>query len=459
MKLSVVMPCFNERQTIQEIIRRVQATPFEKEIVIVDDCSTDGTREYLTRLTDPTIRVVLHDRNQGKSAALRTGFQHVTGDVVIVQDADLEYHPDDYPILLRPILDGEADVVYGSRFSGPERRVHLFWHDVANKALTTMSNLTTGLNLTDMETGYKVFKTEVVRELNVESERFGFEPEITAKIARRKYRIYEVPIRYFGRSYAEGKKITWRDGIRALGQIAKYSMVNDLHSGHQTLEVMDNLENYARWIWSKIEGDVGQTVLELGSGTGGLTRFLTSRQTLVATDYDPDYLRMLTGRYEFWDGVTTSRLDLTAPEWRDLPPLDYDTVVSSNVLEHVDNDELVLRNSFEVLKPGGRVVMVVPAGQEIYGSIDRTLGHFRRYDSGQLVGKLERAGFRVRRCERFNALGILGWYLNGRVMKRETVPSFQAQVFDRIVPIQAAIERMTQPKAGLSLVAVGEKPG
>lgn len=231
MKLSVVIPIYNEEKTLLEILERVRATPFDKEIVLVDDCSQDGTRAILKELEkDEDLSIHYHSVNQGKGAALRTGFQHVTGDVVLIQDADLEYDPGEYPILLEPIQQGMADVVYGSRFKGARMsRVHLYWHQMANNFLTWVSNMFTNLNLTDMETCYKVFKREVIEDIELHSNRFGFEPEITAKIARKRLdgarvRIYEVPISYYGRDYEEGKKIGWKDGVAALWHIVRFNV-------------------------------------------------------------------------------------------------------------------------------------------------------------------------------------------------------------------------------------------
>jgi glycosyltransferase involved in cell wall biosynthesis len=229
-KLSVVIPVYNERPWLGELVRRVEAVPVPKEIIIIDDASTDGTREVLQELAGrPGIRVFYQPHNQGKGAALRTGFKHATGDVILVQDADLEYDPVNYPRLLRPILDGRADVVYGSRFLGREHRVLYFWHSVANKLLTTLSNMFTNLKLTDMETCYKVFRREVLAGLNLKSDRFGFEPEVTAKVARWRdptWRVYEVPISYAGRTYADGKKIRLRDALVALYCIVRYRLAD-----------------------------------------------------------------------------------------------------------------------------------------------------------------------------------------------------------------------------------------
>jgi glycosyltransferase involved in cell wall biosynthesis len=224
MKLSVIIPVYNEKNTIEEIIHRVLNVEIglEKEIIVVDDCSQDGTREILEELNHPNIKVCFHSKNQGKGAALQTGFSKAEGDIILIQDADLEYDPREYPILLEPILDGRADAVYGSRFLGSPHRVLFFWHYIGNRFLTTFSNMLSNLNLTDMETCYKAFKGEILKKITVKSKRFGFEPEITIKLAKLKCRIYEVPISYSGRDYNEGKKIGWKDGIAAIFHIIRF---------------------------------------------------------------------------------------------------------------------------------------------------------------------------------------------------------------------------------------------
>ncbi len=250
MKVSVVIPVYNEANTVAEILRRVQAVKLKKEVIVVDDGSTDGTAELLAEYRDQQgrepIKVIRHTRNRGKGAALRAGFEAVSGDVVIIQDADLEYDPRDYRKLLKPIVDGDADVVYGSRFLGFPRRVHPFWHAVANRILTVLSNMLTNLNLTDMETGFKVFKAEILRSMRLRSNRFDFEPEITAKIAKMGYRVYEVPVSYSERNHREGKKIGWRDGISALWSILRFNLVADMRCSKPRTGVRPSNENPPR---------------------------------------------------------------------------------------------------------------------------------------------------------------------------------------------------------------------
>lgn len=474
MLLSVVIPAYNERATIAELLRRVTASPFAKEIIIVDDGSSDGTVDELRLFGVETpdvlvpyngvagvenrIVLVMHERNQGKGAAVRHGIERASGDVILIQDADLEYDPADYPVLLQPILDGRADVVYGSRFTGSPRRVLLFWHSLGNWLLTFFSNMMTNLNLTDMETCYKVFRADVIKQIPLRSQRFGIEPEITAKLARLRARVFEVPISYAGRSYGEGKKITWKDGFAALWTILKYAVVDDTthdDPGFVTLRRMQALHRYNAWVAEQIEPFLGAKVLEVGAGIGNMTRLISGRRSVVATDVDGRYLELLRATFATDSHVAVCPFDLDGLSGGDLGG-PFDSVVCLNVLEHIEDDAAALRRLAAQLRPDGRVVLVVPASMALYGEMDRALKHFRRYQRSDLAALLESNGFEVEHIAPFNALGIPGWWLNGRILRRRSVPGFQAKLNSFLVPLLRWERRLGVPW-GISLLAVARK--
>ena len=478
--LSIVIPIYNERRTLLTLLERVLAVDLgelRKEVVLVDDCSTDGTRPLVqrvegewrelfagrgvpaSRLDQASFKCLYQERNRGKGAAIRAGFDALSGDFVVVQDADLEYDPGDYPRLLAPVLDGRADVVYGSRFAGETRRVHMFWHSIGNQALTFLSNAFTNLNLTDMETCYKLFRADVIKGLKLKSERFGIEPEITAKVAKMRYRIYEVPISYSGRGYAEGKKIGAKDGVEALLCILRYTLLDSdyVRGGvvEETLSKMNALEDFNGHVYETIKPFCGSRVLEVGAGTGNITRFLLSRSDVTATDVNVESVARLRGQFTGYDGFEALAWDASRPPPEALRGALFDTVVCLNVLEHIEDHEAALRHMRSLLQPAtGRLVILVPAHRALYSGLDRNLGHFRRYDRASLTALLEGCGFEVERMFPFNLLGVLGWLLNGKVLGRDKLPVGQLGVYELIAPLALPLERSVQLPVGLSLVAV-----
>ncbi|HEX6642998.1 MAG TPA: glycosyltransferase, partial [Thermoanaerobaculia bacterium] len=444
-QLTIIVPLYNERSTIRELLKRVLAQPMTKEILVVDDCSTDGCTDLVAELAqrEPAIRLLRQERNEGKGAAVRRGIAEARGEIVIIQDADLEYNPRDYAKLIQPIVDGDADVVFGSRFEGHPRRVMMYWHTVGNRFLTWLSNITTNLNLTDMETGYKAFRREVIQSLKLRSQRFGFEPEVTAKIAQRGYRIYEVPIAYHGRDYWEGKKIGWKDGVNAVWTIFKYGLFvkgDSEAGGYVTLERMGKLSRYNDWIWQAIAPFVGNRVLEVGAGIGNMTRVLYGRDLIVATDLELPYLHILRNRFARNPTIEVERLDLNSDDCLALKRHEFDTVVCLNVLEHIEDHEGALQRLYEVLVPGGRLALFVPADQKLFGTMDTQVGHFRRYSREELQRVIEAAGFVTEKLVYQNIFGRFGWWLNGRVLKRTHLPAGQSRIFDLAVPILRRIE-------------------
>ena len=466
MKLSVLVPVYNEQRTIREIIQRVLAVQVPgvdaMEIVIVDDASSDGSDEIIRELHrehPETIHPILLEENQGKGNAIRTAIQAASGDLGIIQDADLEYNPQDYKVVLEPILSGEADVVYGSRFAErDERRVLYFRHTLANRFLTFVSNWFTDLNLTDMETCYKAFRLQVAKTIPIRSNDFGIEPELTAKFAKRKLRIYEVPISYHGRTYAEGKKITWSDGMKALWTIFKYWLIDDMFQGdygHKDLIDMEAAPKYTEWTLARTKPYVGKLLLEIGSGIGNNVRILMQYTDVIATEIEPVYLEVLRNAYLNTPGVDVRAWDATQPPPPDLPQ--PDSILCSNVIEHIEDDRAVVVNADRVLKPGGRMIFIVPRGQKLYSTLDSAIGHHRRYDEGRLRGLFEDLGYEFEELFTLNKIGVLGWWYRGKVAKQAAIGRFGLKVFNVLVPVFRLFDRLL-PWKGLSLVVVARKP-
>ncbi len=467
LKVSVLVPVYNERFLAAASIRRVLAVRDrsirEIEVIVVDDGSTDGTREVLRGLAreQPAIRYIEHERNLGKGAALRTAIAHATGDVCVAHDADLEYLPGDLPRLVQPFLEEQADAVFGSRFlTGEYRRVLLFYHSLGNRLLTTLVNLVTNLNLSDMETCYKMVRTKLLRSIPLRYNDFRIEPELTIKLAKRRAAIFETPIRYAGRTYAEGKKISWRDGVLALTAIVRGALIDDLYIndpyGAHILHSLSRAQRFSRWMSDVIRPWVGRSVLEIGAGIGNLTVHLVPRDRYRATDINPDYLDYLAnfalGKPYFEVGA------LEAEEAEGFAPLagQFDTVLCLNVLEHLDEPVPVLRNFRTALTPGGRAIVLVPQGPSRFNSLDRALGHRLRYTRERLRAVAEEAGFEVEALIDFNRAAVTGWRLSG-LMRRTSFSRVQLKLYDSSVGLVRRVDRFL-PWRGLSLIAICRKP-
>ena len=464
--LSVLVALYNEEEFIAPLLERVLEAPLpdgmEREIIVVDDGSSDGSAEIVAALAAqrPEIRLLRLERNRGKGAAIRTAIEHARGDFAIIQDADLEYDPREYANLLRPLLEGKADAVYGSRFMiVGERRVLYFWHSVANRLLTEFCNLVADLNLTDMETCYKAFRTSLLKSIPLRSRRFGIEPELTIKTAKRQVRIYETPISYHGRTYEEGKKIGLKDALEAVFIILRYAFTNDIYkdSGPDILHALSKAPRFNRWMGETIRPYLGERVLEIGAGIGNLTRVLIPRvKCYVAADIDGEHLARLATRFQHRHNLHVRHCDLANPaDFSDFAA-SMDTVVCLNVLEHIEDDRQGLRNIHSALRKDGRAIVLVPHGQEIFGTLDVALGHYRRYSHQELKEKMESAGFRVDKILEFNRITRPGWYVSGKLLKRTTFSALQMKVFDRFVWLWRRVdERLPWPPA--SIIAIAAK--
>lgn len=458
--LSIVIPVYNEKNTILEILRQVQAAPFEKQIIIVDDGSSDGTRELLKNIQAPNITVLFNEKNRGKGFSLRRGFEKATGDIVIIQDADLEYYPDEYGLLIKNIIDKKADVVYGTRFYGA-RRVFHFYHYLGNKLLNGIANILYDANLSDLMTCYKAFRADALKKLRLCADGFGIEAEITAQVFKHRMRVYEVPISYNGRDYDEGKKITARDFFRSVGWLLR-CLNAPADIGAETLYQMKALKNNNRWLLDQITPYLGKNILEVGSGIGNLSHLLTAPlakpgQVFILTDINDTYLESLRAKFIGNPDVVVLKHDIAADDPGPLAARRIDTIVNINVLEHIPNDDLALSNMFRILAPGGRLLLAVPALKFLHGTLDKNLDHVRRYEKDELRAKLEKNKFLVEKISFHNALATAGWYLNGRVLRRKMLPGFQGRCFDALVPLLKKLENKLRLPFGLSLIAICKK--
>lgn len=466
--LSVLIPVYNERHYVEASVRRVLALKHpliaSLEVIAVDDCSTDGSYEVLERIAaeDDRLTLVRHSNNQGKGGALRTALPHASGDVTVCHDADLEYDPEDIPALLLPFLREGADAVFGSRYlSAAYRRVHMHRHTLVNRTLTELSNWITDLNLTDLETCYKVVRTPLLQSIPLRSDDFRIEVELAFKLVKRRARIFEAPIRYMPRTFQEGKKIRMKDGLLALWAMGRFALIDDAYQedeyGSNILVEMERARRFNLWMGDALRPHIGDKVLEIGAGIGTLTSQFIPREKYVASDVNPHYLRYLNSYAIGKPYLKIRRVDVTCDEHFEGLEGQFDTVVIVNVLEHVADEHKALKHLYDALEPGGRVVVLVPQHEWLYGTLDEALDHRERYTEAHLRESLQGAGFEIGEIFDFNRFSVPGWWLNGRVLKKKTFSRVQLKVLDTLMPAFKRIDRAL-PWKGQSVIGVGVKP-
>jgi glycosyltransferase involved in cell wall biosynthesis len=464
MLLSILIPVYNERTVVEKSLALVLAAPLpenmDRELVIVDDCSTDGTSEILDRLAarEPRIRLFRQSVNQGKGAAVRRAIQEATGDFCLVQDADMEYDPAEYPRLMRPLLDGRADAVFGSRYlAGEQTRILPFWHSMINKFLTLVSNMFSNLNVTDMETCYKVFRTDLLKSIPIRSDRFGFEPEITMKVSKRQLRVYEVPISYHGRTYEEGKKIGWKDGAKALGVILYFWVIDDLYAetyGRGLLNSLTGTPQYQSWITRILRPHLRDTVLEIGAGLGNWTGRLMGKKLLyVAAEKDALYLHALRNRFLRTPNVTVCELDPEKASDYQQWAGKFESALCVNLLESVEDPETVIASLTGCLQSGGTLMVLVPQGKALFCTLDQGMGHKRRFEEGELRNLLESRGFQIEHEHQVNKIGALSWWFFGKILHRPRMNRPGLKLWDKTVWFWRRVDPLL-PWRGLSLIIV-----
>lgn len=473
--LSVLVPVYEEQYLVEASLTRLALladSPILDRIrvIIVDDGSRDRTPQVLESFRSAAGNLgqgkmewffLRHEVNQGKAAAIRTGLAYVDTELTVIHDADLEYHPQDLLKMVQVFLTEAADAVFGSRFLASEyRRVLFFRHELGNRFLTLLSNIVSDLNLTDMETCYKMVRSDLLKSIPLVSTRFGIEPEITIKLAKRGARLFEVPIRYSGRTYQEGKKIGWKDGVRCLAAVLRFAFSDVIFSedqyGSQILGRLNRAPRFTRWMADVIRPYVGEAVLEIGAGTGNLTTQLAPRAHYYASDINPLYLEYLSKlaaeRPYLRVGYTDGQDGDSYPRGQK-----FDTVVCLNVVEHLADDLGAMQNIRSVLVEGGRAIILVPCGPKLFGTLDDALGHQRRYTPEKLRALAASAGFEVETILSFNRVGVIAWWLNGRLLKRTTFGILQIKVLNLLTPFFRIVDNWL-PLPPLSIIAILSNP-
>jgi glycosyltransferase involved in cell wall biosynthesis len=467
--LSVLVPVYNEQYLVAESLSRLEALAASPhlskvEVIVVDDRSTDDTPSVLetfaaSRRDSPILwRFLRHEQNAGKGRAVQTALAEATCEITVIHDADLEYHPRDLLSVVEVFVEEHADAVFGSRFAGGHvRRVLLYRHQLGNRFLTFLCNLVTNLNLTDMETCYKAVRTDLLKSIPITSDDFRIEPELTIKLAKRQARIFEVPISYSGRTYHEGKKINWRDGFKALWAIARFALSDEIYVkdayGSQILARLSRAPKFNAWMADTIRPFCGNRVLEIGGGVGNLTMQLVPRTTFVVSDINPLYLSTLDSLRADRPYLSVGYCDVSDAASFPLRPAGYDTVICLNVVEHIKGDVEALGNIGRALSADGRAVVLVPQGPWNFGTLDEVLGHERRYTVETLTAAAAAAGLRVERMLRFNRVGTIAWFLNGRIMRRRNFGLLQIKLLNLLTPLMRLVDPIL-PVPPLSLIAI-----
>src|SRR5882762_10327517 len=473
--LSILVPVYNEQYLVRASLERLKLlsdSPLLEriEVIVVDDGSTDRTNAILrdfesAEAANPGGKLnwifVYHEGNQGKAAAIHTALQRASAELTVIHDADLEYHPLDLLKMVQVFLEEQADAVFGSRFLASEyRRVLFFRHELGNRFLTLLCNVVSDLNLTDMETCYKMVRTTLLKSVPLVGKGFEIEPEIAIKLAKRGARIFEVPIRYAGRTYQEGKKIGWKDGVRAVKAILRFGISDYIYAedtyGSQILGRLNRAPRFTKWMADVIRPYVGEKVLEIGAGTGNLTLQLVPRRLYWASDITPLYLTYLENvglnRPNMRVGYTDGEKGESYPKEQK-----FDTVICLNVVEHLADDLTALNNIRGVLEDSGRAIVLVPCGPWLFGTLDEVLGHHRRYTRKQLTELVEKAGFHLENVLEFNRIGVIAWWLNRRLLRRRTFGFWQIKLLNLLTPLFRALDNFL-PLLPLSLIAVLSKP-
>ena len=473
--LSVLVPAYNEQYLVGTSLARLRVlgeSPLLKavKVIVVDDGSSDATAQAIADFreslesgpADPKFSWIWirHEKNQGKGAAIRTGLSHVDTELVVIHDADLEYHPGDLLQMVELFLYEDADAVFGSRFMpGGYKRALFFRHALGNKFLTFLCDLVCDLNLTDMETCYKMVRAALLKSIPLESSTFDVEPELAIKLAKRGARIFEVPISYSGRTYGEGKKIGWKDGARALWAIFRYALSDRIYSGDENgaeiLERLNRAPRFTRWMADVIQPYLGERVLEIGAGIANMSVHLMPRPVYWATDVNPYYLEKLNSLRATRPYMQVGYVD--AADFATYPTEQrFDTIVCFNVVEHIPDDLGTLRNIWDALEAGGRAIILVPFGPKLYGSLDEVLGHCRRYTEEQLIELAQHAGFSVEAVLKFNRPGTVAWWLNGKILHRRTFGLGQIRILNVLTPIFRLMDSWL-PLPPLSIIGILRK--